>query len=210
MPAGLRFWAFLAAAALAVAGVQLGATLQLEQWLETSLDLADENAQRNTGNFVFATAILAAAGAAACVAALSRLPLRRRLRPAAAVAAGTYVLLVMAQTAMTTVLAVRPEGGQGQAQLAVNPFVAHAYATPSVLVPLLGLAAGAAALAAWGLVRLWRPSEPSLAGVHRLQLAATATAAPLCVVGKAEKRHEDARGGVRVGDEGVDGQLRLA
>ncbi|MGB0653317.1 MAG: hypothetical protein ACPGQL_08975 [Thermoplasmatota archaeon] len=171
-------WTFLGAA-LAVLGLALGAGSQDESFLHPDTRFEDIEA---ASNLVPLTAFLVGLGFAVAATSLSRRPVRERLLPFVGLLASVHLLAALVQTAFVNVDAVVE---RGFARLSVNPLVHNAEATPSVLLPLMVVFAGALLVAASSLRRLFAgPTDaaPTPADGLRQQVATTALAAPFLLV----------------------------
>lgn len=136
VPAVPRLALFLTAVALLVVGVSMGSNSQEERFLG---DLEDEDfgsQPTTTGNLIPFTALLAATGAAAAMALLSRRSPRPRTLHALEFLAGAWLLLVLMQTALLNYDALVEER---YARMSVSTFFVDASGAAAVLVPVFAL-----------------------------------------------------------------------
>ncbi len=180
MGARARTVGFLLAAAAALAGVLLGASVQHEEILHTQLRDADRAADRAaTGNLIPLTALLIALGSGLAAATLGRArPLRRTLG-ALALATSTYVLVQAVQTAWPNYLIV-----EDSVTLSLSLLASNAPAAPSLLMPVLAVVAAALWSLVWGARTALGTQAPStLADLSRRHLGRVLFAIPFLAVG---------------------------
>lgn len=160
-----------AGAAVALAGLALGAQLQEEGFLAPDTQSQTEiNQSLATGAPVLLTGALVGAGVALAASGLA-VPLAARRMPRsqaglerggllAVLFLGTYVLVNLAQTAFPTVVLLAAAGTRG-GSFANNLIASNSPALPSALLPVFGLLAATLLVLLWALRRLIAPSDPA-------------------------------------------------
>lgn len=162
MMASSRLVVYLIGAALAVAGIALGAASQGEEFLQGAAD--SDLAQRDAaGSLIILTAFLTAGGTVVAAIALAHAPRRPKWRIFLALGAAVWFCLVLFQTDLPNYTAFQETQ---QATLSQTHLIREAGGSPSVLLPVLALAAGGLATIGWTLRRL--VGEPAATDVARL------------------------------------------
>ncbi|HUR61769.1 MAG TPA: hypothetical protein VM286_05330 [Candidatus Thermoplasmatota archaeon] len=160
-----------AGAAVALAGLALGAQLQEEGFLAPDTQSQTEvNQNLATGAPVLLTGVLVGLGIAIAAAALAAPITMRRVPRVQAwlerggtllvLFLGTYVLVNLVQTAFPTVLLLAAQGSRG-GSFANNLLASNSPALPSALLPVFGLLLATVLALLWGLQRLVAPADPA-------------------------------------------------